>query len=50
FLQELAKLGLKRLVTINRIALSPSKEGETGTSPILSISIPVTAYLKGGGK
>lgn len=49
FLQELAKLGLKRLVTINRIALSPSMEGETGTSPTLSISIPVTAYLKGGG-
>lgn len=45
FLHQLAALKLKRLVTINRINLNPGGPVEYGKSPLLNISIPVTAYL-----
>ncbi|MCR5661495.1 MAG: type 4a pilus biogenesis protein PilO [bacterium] len=48
FLYQLGALRLERLVTINKIALSPSSK-EEGTSPTLSISIPITAYMRQGG-
>ncbi len=48
FLYQLGALRLERLVTINKIALSPSSK-EDGTSPTLSISIPITAYMRQGG-
>lgn len=44
FLQQLGEMKLKRLVTIDRISLSP-KETKPGISPVLSINIPVTAYM-----
>lgn len=52
FLTQLGELKLKRLVTINRIGLSPGGESAKGGSPVLSITIPVTAYLRqmGGGQ
>ncbi len=53
FLRQLGALKLKRLVTINRIALSPSGEIKPGVSPVLSIQMPITAYLRqqsGGGQ
>ena len=46
FLYDLGELKLDRLVTINKIILTP-QEAEDGT-PILSIKIPVTAYLRQG--
>lgn len=49
FLYQLGALRLERLVTINKIALSPSSK-EEGTSPTLSISIPITAYMRQGGQ
>lgn len=50
FLHQLGALKLKRLVTINRISLSPSGSPGPGISPILSINMPVTAYLRSGGR
>jgi len=50
FLHQLGALKLKRLVTINRIALAPSKVGAEGSSPVLSIQMPITAYLWQGGE
>jgi Tfp pilus assembly protein PilO len=48
FLYQLGALELDRLVTINEISLKPkTTEGETG-SPVLSITIPITAYLRQG--
>lgn len=41
FLYQLGALKLDRLVTIGKIALTPSRDG------VLSISIPLTAYVKG---
>ena len=49
FLYELGALELDRLVTINKISLSPSSS-EDGNSPILKIDIPITAYLRQGSK
>lgn len=49
FLTQLGDLKLKRLVTINRIGLSPEGTKQVGSSPVLNITIPVTAYLKQGG-
>ncbi|MCL5036256.1 MAG: hypothetical protein M1269_03960 [Chloroflexi bacterium] len=50
FLHQLGALKLKRLVTINRIALAPSRESVAGSSPVLSIQMPITAYLWQGGE
>lgn len=50
FLYQLGALELDRLVTINEISLRPksaTKDGEAG-SPTLSITIPITAYLRQG--
>ncbi len=49
FLYQLGALELDRLVTINEISLRPKadKNGEGG-SPTLSITIPITAYLRQG--
>jgi|GEM_PF-798720 len=50
FLQQLGALKLRRLVTIDRIALAPAEGKGVGVSPVLNITIPMTAYLsKGGG-
>lgn len=50
FLYQLGALELDRLVTINEISLRPKaggKDAEVG-SPTLSITIPITAYLRQG--
>lgn len=47
FLYQLGALELDRLVTINEISLRP-KGDEDGGSPTLSITIPITAYLRQG--
>ncbi len=47
FLYQLGALELDRLVTINEISLKPSAS-EDGSSPVLSITIPITAYLRQG--
>lgn len=49
FLRQLGALKLKRLVTINRLSLAPQKESKKGESPSLSITMPITAYLRQGG-
>lgn len=49
FLRQLGDLRLERLVTINKIALSPASGSETGGSPTLTITIPITAYMRQGG-
>lgn len=49
FLKQLGALKLKRLVTINRITLSPGGTAKRGESPVLNITIPITAYLRQGG-
>lgn len=49
FLYQLGALRLERLVTINKIALSPKDAGEPGIAPTLSITIPITAYMRQGG-
>jgi Tfp pilus assembly protein PilO len=49
FLYELGALELDRLVTINKISLQP-KETEGGQSPVLTVTIPITAYLRQGTK
>lgn len=50
FLQQLGALKLRRLVTIDKILLTPSEGKGVGFSPVLNITIPITAYLsKGGG-
>lgn len=50
FLYELGALELDRLVTINQISLTPSSGGEDGQSPVLNVTIPITAYLRQGAK
>jgi len=47
FLYQLGALKLDRLVTINKITLSPGKQ-EGGDSPVLNVQIPITAYMKTG--
>lgn len=48
FLYQLGALKLDRLVTINKISLSPAKDkGSAGDT--LNIQIPITAYLRQGG-
>jgi len=47
FLYQLGAMKLDRLVTINKITLSPSKT-EGNASPVLTIAMPVTAYMKTG--
>lgn len=49
FLYQLGNLELDRLVTINKITLSP-QQGEGGLSPVLNVTIPVTAYLRQGSR
>jgi Tfp pilus assembly protein PilO len=49
FLRQLGALKLKRLVTINRLTLAPSGESKAGVSPVLGITMPITAYLRQGG-
>jgi len=49
FLYQLGALKLDRLVTINKISLSPGGKSSGGESPVLSIQIPITAYLRQGG-
>ncbi|MEW6281624.1 MAG: type 4a pilus biogenesis protein PilO, partial [Candidatus Eremiobacterota bacterium] len=48
FLYQLGALKLDRLVTINKITLSPTTDKDTGEDT-LNISIPITAYLRQGG-
>ncbi|MDO5296100.1 MAG: hypothetical protein Q4F00_05565 [bacterium] len=48
FLYQLGAMRLERLVTINKIALSPAGNDEPGMVPTLSISIPITAYMREG--
>lgn len=48
FLYELGRLELDRLVTINKITLSPGEGRDAGVSPILNVQIPITAYLRQG--
>ena len=50
FLYQLGDLRLERLVTIDKIALQPEnkKEGDK-RSPVLTIQIPITAYMRQGG-
>ena len=49
FLYELGALELDRLVTINSIDLKPQgSDADDGLSPILDVSIPITAYLRKG--
>ncbi|MBI3925041.1 MAG: hypothetical protein HY319_05835 [Armatimonadetes bacterium] len=47
FLYRLGALELDRPVTVGRINLSP-KGGTGADAPVLSVSIPLTAYLRGG--
>lgn len=49
FLYELGALELDRLVTINKITLQPEVT-EGGGSPILTVTIPITAYLRTGSQ
>lgn len=49
FLYELGALELDRLVTINKISLTPG-QSDDGSSPVLQVSIPITAYLRQGAK
>lgn len=49
FLYELGNLELDRLVTINQISLAPQST-EGGFSPVLNVTIPVTAYLRQGSQ
>jgi Tfp pilus assembly protein PilO len=48
FLDRLGKLELQRLVTVNKITLAPAGTVKEG-SPTLTITIPLTAYLRTGG-
>ena len=48
FLNQLGALKMKRLVTINGISLSPG-ETKGGVNPILSITLPIKAYLRKAG-
>lgn len=48
FLRQLGELKLRRLVTIDRLSLSPSAEVRSGQSPTLSVAMPMTAYLRPG--
>lgn len=48
FLYELGALELDRLVTINQISLAPAGGDGVG-SPVLKVTIPITAYLRQGG-
>jgi Tfp pilus assembly protein PilO len=48
FLDRLGRLELQRLVTVNKLALSPA-EGVKSGSPTLAITMPLTAYLRTGG-
>lgn len=48
FLDRLGHLQMRRLVTVNRITLSPQTDVTRGGSPTLGIQIPLTAYLGTG--
>jgi len=49
FLDRLGHLELQRLVTVNKLSLSPGEAVKTG-SPTLTINMPLTAYLRTGGE
>ncbi|MEW6280791.1 MAG: hypothetical protein AB1758_19405 [Candidatus Eremiobacterota bacterium] len=48
FLERLSQMQLERLVTIDKIELAPTPEF-SGSSPVLTITLPMTAYLRSGG-
>lgn len=48
FLDRLGRLELQRLVTVNKLSLTPEGEVKTA-SPVLNITMPITAYLRTGG-
>lgn len=49
FLDRLGRLEMERLVTVDKLSLAPA--GGTAGEPILSIGLPLTAYMNtGGGK
>ncbi|MBM3465898.1 MAG: hypothetical protein FJX76_27730 [Armatimonadetes bacterium] len=48
FLDRLGRLELQRLITVNKLSLTPTESKDT-SSPILSITMPLTAYLRTGG-
>lgn len=48
FLYQLGALELDRLVTINEISLKPQSGKDEAVSPVLGITIPITAYLRQG--
>lgn len=48
FLYQLGALELDRLVTINEISLKPQSSADEAGSPVLGITIPITAYLRQG--
>jgi len=47
FLYQLGAMKLDRLVTINKISLSPNR-AEGNASPVLTVTLPITAYMKTG--
>lgn len=47
FLDRLGQLKMQRLVTVDKLSLAPS--GGTASEPILSIGLPLTAYMNTGG-
>lgn len=48
FLYQLGAMKLDRLVTINSVHLGKGSGGEGGGSPVLTVDLPITAYLKTG--
>lgn len=48
FLYQLGAMKLDRLVTINSLHLGKGPGGEGGGSPVLTVDLPITAYLKTG--
>jgi len=48
FLYQLGAMKLDRLVTINSLHLGKGAGGEGGSSPVLTVDLPITAYLKTG--
>lgn len=49
FLDRLGALELQRLVTVNKLALAPVSS-DNPADPTLAITMPMTAYLTGGGE
>lgn len=49
FLDRLGRLELQRLVTVDKLSLAPSDDVNKTMQPVLTITIPLTAYLRTGG-